>query len=161
MQLQVLLFPDINLADYLTDTSNCILVFDDLERCELDLQVILGYINYFIEKDGYKVIIVADEGKLISKESSNGDHYNYIDIKEKLIGKTVQIEPDVSKVFDSFINELFPAVSAHELVANDTIKKILKNNKENIIQTFQQSKHENLRSLRKCILDLKQWIENI
>ncbi len=151
--------PDINLADYLTDTRNCILVFDDLERCELNLQVILGYMNYFIEKDGYKVIIVADEDKLIAKENSDGDKYNYVDIKEKLIGKTVQVEPDVSNVFDNFVNELFPAINTSELVANSKIKDILNNNKEKIIRVFQQSKHENLRSLRKCILDLKQWIE--
>lgn len=112
--------PDINLADYLTDTSNCILVFDDLERCELGLQVILGYMNYFIEKDGYKVIIVADEDKIITKESSDGDKYNYVDIKEKLIGKTVQVEPDVSNVFDNFVNELFPATIARELAVSYT-----------------------------------------
>jgi DNA polymerase III delta prime subunit len=151
--------PDINLTDYLTDTSNCILVFDDLERCELDLQVILGYMNYFIEKDGYKVIIVADEDKLIAKENSDSVKYNYVDIKEKLIGKTVQVEPDVSHVFDNFVNELFFANNTKDLVALKEIKEVLNNNKERIIQIFQQSIHENLRSLRKCFLDLKQWIE--
>lgn len=151
--------PDINLADYLTDTSNCILVFDDLERCELDLQVILGYINYFIEKDGYKVLIIADEEKLITKYSTDEDEYKYLNIKEKLIGKTVQVEPDVSNVFDNFVEELFPADNASDLVANNNVKVILNRNKDRIIQIFQQSKHENLRSLRKCILDLKQWIK--
>jgi len=151
--------PDINLAEYLTDTSNCILVFDDLERCELDLQVILGYINYFIEKDGYKVLIIADEEKLITKYSSDEEEYKYLDIKEKLIGKTVQVEPDVSSVFDNFVDELFPAGNASDLVANNKVQVILNRNKDRIIQIFKQSKHENLRSLRKCILDLTQWIE--
>jgi hypothetical protein len=151
--------PDINLADYLTDTGNCILVFDDLERCELDLQVILGYINYFIEKDGYKVLIIADEDKLITKYSSDEEGYKYLDIKEKLIGKTVQVEPDVSRVFVTFVNELFPAESSRNLVANNEVQIILNHNKDRIIQIFKQSKHENLRSLRKCILDLTQWIE--
>jgi len=151
--------PDINLADYLTDTSNCILVFDDLERCELGLQVVLGYINYFIEKDGYKVLIIADEEKLITKYSSDEEEYKYLDIKEKLIGKTVQVEPDVSSVFDNFVEELFPADNASDLVANNKVQVILNRNKDRVIQIFKQSKHENLRSLRKCILDLTQWIE--
>jgi Cdc6-like AAA superfamily ATPase len=151
--------PDINLADYLTDTRNCILVFDDLERCELNLQVILGYMNYFIEKDGYKVVIVADEDKLIAQKDAEDDKYPYTDIKEKLIGKTVQVEPDVSSVFDNFVNELFPADNAKDLIIHNEVKDILNLNKEKIIQIFQQSKHENLRSLRKCFLDLKQWIE--
>jgi hypothetical protein len=150
--------PEINLAEYLTDTSNCILVFDDLERCKLDLQVILGYINYFIEKDGYKVLIIADEEKLITKYSSDEEEYKYLDIKEKLIGKTVQVEPDVSRVFVTFVNELFPADSASDLVANNKVQVIFNRNKDRIIQIFKQSKHENLRSLRKCILDLTQWI---
>ncbi len=151
--------PDINLADYLTDTRNCILVFDDLERCKLDLQIILGYINYFIEKDGYKVLIIADEDKLITKYTSKKDSYNYLDIKEKLVGKTVQVEPDVSKVFSTFVNELFPSNSPKEIVGNSELKDILNDNQERIIEVFHQSEHNNLRSLRKCILDLKQWIE--
>lgn len=151
--------PNINLADYLTDTTNCILVFDDLERCELDLQVILGYINYFIEKEGYKVVIVADEDKLIARKGHEDDQYSYINIKEKLIGKTVQVDPDVSNVFDNFVSELYAANTPKDLISHNEIKEILNLNKERIIQIFQQSKHENLRSLRKCFLDLKQWIE--
>jgi len=151
--------PDINLVDYLTDTSNCILIFDDLERCKLDLQVILGYINYFIEKDGYKVVIIADEDKLIVNKNLDNEKYHYADIKEKLIGKTIQVEPDVSNVFDNFVNELFIADNDQDIFTNSEIKEILHNNKERIIHVFQQSKHENLRSLRKCFLDLKQWIE--
>jgi Cdc6-like AAA superfamily ATPase len=121
--------PDINLADYLTDTRNCILVFDDLERCELNLQVILGYMNYFIEKDGYKVVIVADEDKLIAQKDAEDDKYPYTDIKEKLIGKTVQVEPDVSSVFDNFVNELFPADNAKDLIIHNEVKDILNLNK--------------------------------
>jgi hypothetical protein len=151
--------PNINLADYLTDTANCILVFDDLERCELDLQVILGYMNYFIEKDGYKVVIIADEDKLISQKGTEKGKYQYIDIKEKLIGKTVQVDPDVYNVFDNFVDDIFPADTANDLISHDDIKKLLSLNKDRIISVFHQSKHENLRSLRKCFLDLKQWIE--
>ncbi|WP_218104327.1 P-loop NTPase fold protein, partial [Methylophaga muralis] len=56
--------PSIKLAHYMTDTRNYILVFDDLERCTMDLNRVLGYINYFVEKEGYKVILIADEDKL-------------------------------------------------------------------------------------------------
>ena len=151
--------PDINLADYLTDTSNCILVFDDLERCAIDLQVIIGYMNYFIEKDGYKVVIIADEEKLIPVIAEENNAVNsYLNIKEKLIGKTVQIDADVSNVFDKFVGELFKANSTHSLVNND-IQELLLDHKARIIQIFKQSKHNNLRSLRKSFLDLKQWVD--
>ncbi|WP_435277350.1 P-loop NTPase fold protein (plasmid) [Psychrobium sp. nBUS_13] len=147
--------PDINLADYLTDTKNCILVFDDLERCALNLQVILGYINYFVEKDGYKVVLIADEDKLLTHQDEGENTHNcYTNIKEKLIGKTVQVEADINAVFDSLVNEIFIGdVIVHNIIAKEAVKR----NKAVIIKIFNQSEHENLRSLRKVILDLAQW----
>ena len=41
-----------------------ILVFDDLERCNMDINRVLGYINRFVEHDGAKVIIIADQEKI-------------------------------------------------------------------------------------------------
>ena len=76
--------PDVKLSKFLTDTSNHILVFDDLERCEIPLNIILGFINHFVEKNGYKVSIIADEEKLI-EEPDSVKHWSKI--KEKLIGK--------------------------------------------------------------------------
>ncbi len=40
-------FLKIELPDYLKINHNFILVFDDLERCELKKVEVLGYINYF------------------------------------------------------------------------------------------------------------------
>jgi len=145
--------PDINLANYFTDISNCILVFDDLERCELDTGVILGYLNYYIEKDGYKVIIIADEEKLLNQTYNTDKNNQYVVTKEKLIGKTVEIESDVKQVFDSFIKELFS-----ESISNNT-QEFMELNKEKIIQRYNQSNYKNLRSLRKSLLDLKQFID--
>lgn len=50
--------PDINLPDYLSNTEGLILVFDDLERASIDIESLLGYINYFVEHQGYKVVII-------------------------------------------------------------------------------------------------------
>ena len=55
---------DLNLPDYLTNVDKHILIFDDLERCKLELNNLLGYINYFVEHQGHKVIILAHEDKL-------------------------------------------------------------------------------------------------
>lgn len=42
--------PKIELPDYLKINDNFILVFDDLERCEIKKEEVLGYINYFVEQ---------------------------------------------------------------------------------------------------------------
>ena len=144
--------PDINLADYLTDTKNCILVFDDLERCALDLQVILGYINYFVEKDGYKVVLIADEDKLLTLQDEVKSTQNcYVNIKEKLIGKTVQVEADIEHIFDDFVNTL----------VSESVQTQIRFNKIRIIQLFTQSGYDNLRSMRKYFLDLDQFMVEI
>lgn len=84
--------PDINVPEYLKITSETILIFDDLERCKIDISNLLGYINNFVEHDDLKVIIVANEDELLKPDINNSSKDNsstsYKVIKEKLIGKT-------------------------------------------------------------------------
>ena len=132
--------PNIDISNYLTSTDGFVLVFDDLERCVLPLNEILGYINYFVEKDGYKVILVADEEKL--KEKSSGSNVDsYENIKEKLIGKTLTVNADIDSAFNVFLPEIADG--------KDTIEKY-----KNLIKTiFKLSGYNNLRLLRRSILD--------
>lgn len=51
------------LVDFIS-TKNIILIFDDLERCVCSINEVLGYINSFVEQDGMKVIIVANEKEI-------------------------------------------------------------------------------------------------
>ncbi len=60
--------PDIKLPEYLTNTDNFILVFDDLERCSMNVSDVMGYINHFVEHQGYKVIVLANENEIIKKD---------------------------------------------------------------------------------------------
>lgn len=138
--------PEINLADYLTDTTDCVLIFDDLERCSMPLQEILGYINYFVEKDGYKVMLIADENKLIEKCD---EEYNRI--KEKLIGKTLEVEADIDEIFSSFVDEL---------IVDAELKERLNGRQREVVNLFLASGYGNLRSLRKMLMEFgRLWKE--
>lgn len=44
--------------------ENCIFIFDDLERTSCNINDILGYINNFIEHDGIKVLLIANEEEI-------------------------------------------------------------------------------------------------
>ena len=44
--------------------GNRLLVFDDLERSKMNIQEVLGYINYYVEHIGCNVVIVGDVAKL-------------------------------------------------------------------------------------------------
>lgn len=91
-----------NLTDIfeeLLNLSKYILVFDDLERCNCNVNEVLGYINNFVEHDGIKVIIVANEKEIKSNES----YKEYEKIKEKLIGITINYSPNLESTTKQFI----------------------------------------------------------
>ena len=48
-----------NLVQKIVPIKDCILIFDDLERCNCPMKEILGYINGFVEQAGMKVLIIG------------------------------------------------------------------------------------------------------
>lgn len=139
--------PDINLPDYLRNTEGLILVFDDLERASMDLEGLLGYINYFVEHQGYKVIIIANEEELFDKEEKKEASYRRI--KEKLIGKTFEIQPRLDLAINNFINE----------IENAATQKFFNNNIDLIKDYYLRSGYLNLRHLRQALMDFARLIE--
>lgn len=103
--------------------NNITFVFDDLERTEIPLKELLGHINAFIERDHIKIILVANEDELIKefeqqeqnleKEKSKpyiseDDLKNreiYIKFKEKVIGKTFEVQSNFDSTLTSFIEQ--------------------------------------------------------
>lgn len=56
-----------NLVQKIIPIKDCILIFDDLERCNCPMKEILGYINGFIEQAGMKILIIANQDELKQK----------------------------------------------------------------------------------------------
>lgn len=121
--------------------GNKILIFDDLERCDVKLETLLGYINYFSEHCKCKVIIIGDENKISEKEGEKSN-LKFKDFKEKTIGRTFEIKVNIEETLDFFIGE----ISANN-------RNLLSENKELIIKIFHASKFDNLRVLRQCLND--------
>lgn len=72
--------------------------FDDLERAALPQQDALGYINRFIEQYGSHVVILANEAKISDSK--------YLEMKEKVIGKTFYFDPDLDEALKSIVGEM-------------------------------------------------------
>ncbi|MBU0923349.1 KAP family NTPase [bacterium] len=117
-----------------------ILIFDDLERCSINIINLLGYINFFVEHQAYKVILIANEEELEKTEK-------YTLIKEKLIGKTFEITSNTCEAYNDFLIEL-----KNE---KDVKDKIFNEYKNIILNTYEDSKYNNLRVLRQSILDFE------
>lgn len=137
--------PDLKPEDLL-NTKEYILIFDDLERCSINIINLLGYINFFVEHQSYKVILIANEEEF--KKSKK-----YTKIKEKLIGKTFEFISDSSSAYDSFLTELKNT--------NNIKEDILEKEKSNILELFQKSESKNLRALRQTLLDFERFYDEI
>jgi len=136
---------DVNLPDYLRNTAGLILVFDDVERCSIPVLELLGYICDFVERDDRKVILVANESELRDNQLNLPHPVLYDRIKEKLIGKTLEVQPDVDAALTAFLSEITGSV-AHELLLQNI----------NLVRsTYEQGDFKNLRHLRQALLDLE------
>lgn len=59
-----------------------VLIFDDLERCNLDFNIIFGYINNFLEHKKNKCIIVTNQKESIRKIFRNNIELKYLVLRE-------------------------------------------------------------------------------
>ncbi|MCG3662160.1 KAP family NTPase [Aliarcobacter butzleri] len=123
-----------------------IFIFDDLERTNMSLSDVLGYINNFVEHQSYKVILIANEEELEKTEK-------YTQIKAKLIGKTFEFISDANSAYDTFLGEL-----ENENKINENI---LKKEKVNILELFEKSQSNNLRALRQTLLDFERLYDEV
>lgn len=132
--------PNIELPDYLKITSKFILVFDDLERCELKIEEVLGYINYFVEQENIKTLIISNETEIQPKEY-------FLKIKEKLVGATFNYTEDQDLAIQSILDE----------VLDGDLRTLLNSNLELIKQIFNQVGYQNLRSFKQTVFDFKRF----
>ncbi len=108
-----------------------VIVFDDLERCSIELKDILGAINKYIEHHKCRVIVIAHDIEIESTFKAT---------KEKIIGHTIKIRPQIENAAESFFSE------THRLKHYQHIKLF-------IISAFKKSACQSLRILRHVIKD--------
>ncbi|MDR9766650.1 P-loop NTPase fold protein [Shewanella baltica] len=121
-------------------SKEIILVFDDIERSQISILDVLGFINELVENSQVKVILIANESELI--KSCNSSVYK--DFKEKVIGKTFEIKHDFNSVLCDFLE-------GHSL--NDY--------KDTIQEIYNKSKFKNLRRFKQSIDDFNYLVNNI
>jgi hypothetical protein len=133
--------PDFDLVT-MTNPTGRIIFFDDLERCRMPLDVVLGYINSLVEHSGFKVIVIANED-VLSKQPNE----RYLEIKEKLFGQTLEVRSSVEDALDEFLDE----------IANEEVADYLSKNRSIIIDTYNASASNNLRVLKHALWDLERF----
>ena len=132
--------PDIKLPDYLKIDDKFILIFDDLERCELKIEETLGYINYFVEQENIKVLVVSNDTEI--KESDN-----FLSKKEKLIGTTFNYSEDQDLAIKSILEEIDNFELKEKLITVITL----------ITETINRIGYKNLRAFKQSVFDFERF----
>lgn len=118
-----------------------ILIFDDLERANIGVKELYGYINRFVEHNRFKVIVVCNSTEITDKETFNR-------FREKIIGRTFEIHSDIDAAINSFANEIPTSYFVQRHISA-------------IKEAFKLTGYSNLRVLRQCIRDLNQIFQGI
>lgn len=135
--------PKIDLEKLDVNSVDSILIFDDLERSQIDPKALFGYLNYFVEQLGLKVLLIADEAHLREQEA-------YAAQREKVVGRVLRVEPDFDSAFEMFVNDL-----------QDKCSEFFKKHNEIVKRFYSESLYNNLRLLRRSLLDFERLFTHL
>ena len=95
------------------------------------------------------MIIVANEEEILAHQEQRDDFkLAYRRIKEKLVGKTFEINPDLSGALVNFISE----------VKNRDAQSLYNKNINLISEIYENSQYQNLRHLKQALWDFERFL---
>lgn len=121
-----------------------LLIFDDLERCDVPMKKLLGYLNFFVEQCNCHLIVIGDEDKIAEGENKK----IFGEFKEKTIGREFEIATDIHSALDTFVNQT---------PKNDFVV----GHQEQIEKFFAMTECDNLRILRQALWDFSRFEESM
>ena len=182
----------INKFDYgeFFSTDDKVLCFDDLERANVDVIDILGYINNFVEHDHIKTIIICNEKELSTKIKNNNlemktfiatyllDKQGELENSNKPMVEKIQEKIDTvfdkaidyERIKEKLIGETFEYAPQFDYIINGILIRyennrelirFLRENTNLIITTFKKSGTRNLRILKHALNDFSKIFNEV
>lgn len=133
-----------SIEDYLEKFDADVFVFDDLERCDVSLVTALGYVNPYVEHGDCKVVLLANEDEI-----KDDDKVEYKRRKEKVVGQTLTIVPDIAQAIPAFLGK----------VKDKKVKAFLQSNLDLVIAIARESGRGNLRVVQQALWDFGRFYE--
>ena len=123
-------------SDFLDEIKKkrLVVIFDDVERADMPLPELLGYLNEYVEHLHVPCILLADKDKWEEAQKCQEDKstlHHLSSTKEKVIGKEFQIQTSVEDVVNAWLN---PENGYLEIDAE--IKNLWWNNRECVYELF-------------------------
>ena len=127
--------------------NESLLILDDIERCQIPIQELLGVVNRFIEHGDTRVILLANAVKL----DKEGEEPSFTTLREKIVGHSFMLTSDSKGAIDAFIKDI-----------NDAeVRAIIESRKDQICDLHNTSGYDNLRALRQFIWHLRGILEKL
>ena len=127
--------------------DDAVLILDDIERCKIPIQELLGVVNRFIEHGDTRVILLANANKL----NKGGKEPSFKTLREKIVGHSFMLASDSKGAIDAFIKDI-----------NDVkVRAIIESHKDQICALHNTSGYDNLRALRQFIWHLRGILEKL
>jgi hypothetical protein len=99
----------------------------------MPLKEALGYINRFIEQEGFRVVLISNQALMEPATATVWDVF-----KEKLVGRTLRLVPNPEAAYPEFVTTM----------TSEKAKEIATTERSAALSLFEASQRENLRSLR-------------
>lgn len=129
-----------------------VVVFDDVERADLPIPELLGYLNEYVEHLHVPCILLADrkQWEIARKcQLSDSTLHKLSSTQEKVIGKIFQLQTTLDDVWTRW---------EYEQPVGNRAWEIIRKHKDIIARIFQLSKVKNFRSLKHSFLDFQRFI---
>ena len=128
-------------------------VFDDVERTDMDTPELLGYINEYVEHLGVSCILLADKERWDEANAMPVNRptlHRLASTQEKVIGKIFNIQTTIDEVLAAWLKD--------DKFLDARLLKILRENEPIIKEVIQRSGVNNFRSLKHTLLELKRFV---
>lgn len=144
--------------DIKEDYSKYLIIFDDLERCDISLNLLLGYMNQLVEHEKQKVIIVTNEEEINKRNLNKNKELKYISVlnvlknseeKPKIITRkkeqgflidkdTFNIDQENKDILDKLVNDIYASNNYYDEVKEKLIYQTIK---------YEPSKYEIIKNM--------------
>lgn len=131
---EVSLFADTYFKKKGKSLKKAVVVFDDVERADMPLPELLGYLNEYVEHLHVPCILLADKEKWEEAQKCQEDKstlHHLSSTKEKVIGKEFQIQTDCQNVVNVWLS---PEIGYLDI--DDNVKKAWWENRDCIFEMF-------------------------
>jgi len=143
--------PELDKADIFKKSSSRGLIFDDLERCGMPPKELLGYINFFVEHSGNKVVIIGNEKELENRLEKDSDKSEFAAMRDKLVGRSFEIEADSKGAINFFVTEL----------KSEPAATFLKSRIDLLCDVHAATGKQNLRDVKQSIFELERLLSHV